>query len=78
MLDIRFIREKSDFVKQRLKARGDAIDLDGFLAIDQRRRDILQKIEKVRSERNRAAEEIAQLNAGCSVLVGTIWLLIRF
>lgn len=24
------------------------------------------------------AEEIAQLNAGCSVLVGTVWLFIRF
>ncbi len=45
MLDIRFIRENSELVKQKLEARGSDIDLSVFLSIDEKRREVLQKIE---------------------------------
>lgn len=61
MLDVKFIREHSDLTKQRLASRGAGIDIAGFLSIDGKRREILKKIEKLRSERNRASEEIARL-----------------
>jgi seryl-tRNA synthetase len=61
MLDIKFIREQRDLLKQKMLSRGYEIDLDSFLSIDERRREILQKIEKLRADRNRATEEIAQL-----------------
>ena len=61
MLDIRFIRENSELVKQKLEARGSDIDLSVFLAIDEKRREVLQKIEVLRAERNRASDGIAKL-----------------
>ncbi len=61
MLDIRFIRENSELVKQKLEARGSDIDLSVFLSMDEKRREVLQKIEVLRAERNRASDEIAKL-----------------
>ena len=60
MLDIKFIRENSELVKQKLEARGSDIDLSVFLSIDEKRREVLQKIEVLRAERNRASDEIAK------------------
>ena len=60
MLDIRFIRENSELVKQKLKDRGSDIDLSIFLSVDEKRRDVLGRIEALRAERNRASEEIAR------------------
>jgi len=61
MLDIRFLRENSELVKQKLDARGSGIDLADFLSIDERRREVLGKIEVLRAERNRASDEIAKM-----------------
>jgi seryl-tRNA synthetase len=61
MLDIRFIRENSELVKQKLEARGSDIDISVFLSIDEKRREVLQKIEALRAERNRASDQIAKL-----------------
>jgi len=61
MLDIRFIRENSELVKQKLEARGSDIDLSVFLSIDEKRREVLGKIEILRAERNSASDEIAKL-----------------
>jgi len=61
MLDIKFIRGNSELVKQKLEARGSDIDLSVFLSIDEKRREVLGKIETLRAERNRASDEIAKL-----------------
>ena len=58
MLDIRFIRENIDLVRAKLEERGDAVDLDQFIAMDRKRRDILQEVESLRSERNSVSKEI--------------------
>jgi len=60
MLDIKFIRENIDLVRATLEERGDAIDLDQFSAIDQKRRDILQEVETLRSDRNSVSKEIGK------------------
>ncbi len=60
MLDIRFLRENSELVKQKLESRGSDIDLADFLSIDEKRREVLGKIEVLRAERNRASDEIAK------------------
>jgi len=52
MLDIKLIREDIDLVRAKLEERGDAIDLDQFSAMDRKRRDILQGVETLRSDRN--------------------------
>ncbi len=61
MLDIRFLRENSELVKQKLDSRGSDIDLADFLSIDEKRREVLGKIEVLRAERNRASDEIAKM-----------------
>ena len=61
MLDAKLIREHSDLVKQKLSERGRAIDLDPFLTLDKKRREMLQEIEKLRFERNQASDNIARI-----------------
>ncbi|MEI6125159.1 MAG: serine--tRNA ligase [Pseudomonadota bacterium] len=61
MLDIKYIRDHTESVKQKLALRGGRISLDGLLAIDERRREILTKIETLRAARNRSSDEIAGL-----------------
>ena len=58
MLDIKFIRENIDLVRGKLEERRDAVDLDQFVATDRKRRDILQEVETLRSERNSVSKEI--------------------
>ncbi|MBW2599165.1 MAG: serine--tRNA ligase [Deltaproteobacteria bacterium] len=58
MLDIKFVRENIDLVRAKLEERGDAIDLDQFSAMDRKRRDILQEVETLRSDRNSVSKEI--------------------
>jgi len=60
MLDIKFLRQNIDFVRRKMLERDVDVDLDGFVGLDSRRRDILQEVETLRSERNRVSREIGQ------------------
>lgn len=61
MLDIKFIRENLDVVKQSLKNRNLKVDLDHLIKIDDLRRTVLSQIEDLRSQRNKANDEISSL-----------------
>ena len=63
MLDIKLIREKPDFVRQRLAARGagDEARIDELLKLDEQRRKILAEVEALKSQRNRVSKEIGAL-----------------
>ena len=63
MLDIKLIREKPDFVRQRLATRGagDEKLIDGILQADEQRRKFLGEVESLKSQRNRASKEIGAL-----------------
>ncbi|HEY5296873.1 MAG TPA: serine--tRNA ligase [Verrucomicrobiae bacterium] len=65
MLDIKLIREKTDFVRQRLATRGagDETKIDHLLALDNSRREALVEVEKLKAERNRISKEIGALMA---------------
>jgi len=60
MLDIRLIRDKSDFVKQRLATRGggDEAKVDRLLQYDATRRKAETELQQLQSERNRLSKEI--------------------
>lgn len=60
MLDIKFIRQNVDFIRKKMLERGIEIDLNPFLILDKRRRDILQEVEQLRSERNTVSKEIGE------------------
>ena len=63
VLDIKLIREKPDFVRQRLAARGagDEALVDKILHADEQRRKFLAEVEALKSQRNRASKEIGAL-----------------
>jgi seryl-tRNA synthetase len=65
MLDIRLIREKPDFVRERLATRGgqDKAKIDEVIEIDALERVELTRLQKVSAERNRINKEIGVLRA---------------
>jgi seryl-tRNA synthetase len=60
MLDIRLIREKPDFVRERLATRGggDEDKIDLVLSVDGDRRKAETKLQQLQAERNRLSKEI--------------------
>ena len=61
MLDIKFIRENQDLVKQSIKNRALKIDIDSVIKIDDARRRALNEFEELASKRNKANDEIGAL-----------------
>jgi seryl-tRNA synthetase len=63
VLDIKLIREKPDFVRQRLATRGAGDDarIDELLKLDDQRRKILAEVETLKAQRNRVSKEIGVL-----------------
>lgn len=57
MLDIAFIRENKEVVKSAVEAKGFAVDLDKLLDSDQKRRELLSKVEEIRNQRNQQAKK---------------------
>jgi len=60
MLDIKFLRQNVDFVKSKIAARGQDIDLNAFVRMDAKRRDILQEVESLRNERNAVSKQVGE------------------
>ena len=61
MLDTKFIRDHVEEVKENIKNRHAHADVDAFVALDDKRREILQKVEAMKNERNTVTKEISQL-----------------
>jgi len=60
MLDINLIREKPDWVKAQIAKLNDSAPIDEILATDAKRREIIQEVEELRQERNKASKRIGQ------------------
>ncbi len=61
MLDIKFVRDNPEKVQEALKNRGNAMTLDGFLALEKERRDILGEVEALKSKRNKVSQQISMM-----------------
>ncbi|HEX5218234.1 MAG TPA: serine--tRNA ligase [Verrucomicrobiae bacterium] len=63
MLDIKLIREKPEYVRERLATRGagDEALIDGVLNADEQRRKALAEVEALKATRNRVSKEIGAL-----------------
>ena len=61
MLDIKFVRENLEKVEQAVSSRGADADFKAFSEDEKKRREILQKIEKMRNERNTVSDKIAEM-----------------
>ena len=60
MLSISRIRENPDAIQQALATKGEQINLNSLLDLDQQHRTIQTKVNELRAERNRVSEEIAE------------------
>ncbi len=61
MLDIKFIRQNPEKVKEGCKKKRVDINIDELLEIDKKRREILKKVEEIRAQKNKASKEIVKL-----------------
>lgn len=59
MLDLKFIRDNANIVKDALKARGSKLNIDELLAFDEGRRKLLVEVEALKADRNKANDEIS-------------------
>jgi seryl-tRNA synthetase len=65
MLDIRLIREKPDFVRERLATRGAELaqQVDEVLKVDSERRHFETQVQQLKAERNKLSKEIGVLRS---------------
>lgn len=64
MLDLKRIRNNSNEIKESLNNRGEKFDvtvIDEVLKLDEERRNILVKVEVLKSKRNQVSSEVPKL-----------------
>src|SRR5713226_3329000 len=61
MHDLNYFRDHLDLFAEMAKRRGAPLDLQGFRALDKERRELITATEQLKSQRNKASEEIARL-----------------
>ncbi len=61
MLDLKFVRENFEAVKQSTIDRQAMVDLDSFAELDQKRRDILPELESLRAKRNQVSSQVGRI-----------------
>ncbi|MGI6259726.1 MAG: serine--tRNA ligase [Anaerolineaceae bacterium] len=62
MLDIKFIREQAEFVKESLAKRHMETDIiDSVIALDEKRRELILDVEGKKAERNAVSKEIGRM-----------------
>ncbi len=62
MIDLKLIREQTEYVKEGVKKKNiDPSIVDQFLEFDQKRREILSRIENLRAKKNLAEEKILKI-----------------
>jgi len=67
MIDIKLIRTQPEVVKEAMQNRGVELDLDSFLNLDRKKRDLTTEGDNLRKERNVVQENIAKLKKGTAV-----------
>lgn len=60
MLDIKFIREHPEKIRENLKKRGMEFDLEYLIALDEKRRAKIKEVDDLRARQNILSEEIAK------------------
>jgi seryl-tRNA synthetase len=61
MLDSKFVLENLESVRERLGTRGRAVDLGPLVDLSAEWKEVLRKVEDLRSERNRVSEDIPKM-----------------
>ncbi len=61
MLDIKFIRENPELVKQAIANKNEKADIDKLLELDEQRRKIIVEAEELKAKKNKVSAQIPQL-----------------
>lgn len=61
MLDIKFIRENQELIKEAGRKKRIAFNVEELLKVDDERRAVLQEVEELRAKQNKASDEISQI-----------------
>ena len=61
MLDIKFIRENPDKVKAGIANKNEKGNVDGVLALDEERRNIIVQVEELKATRNKVSSQIPKM-----------------
>jgi len=61
MLDLKYIRENPDTVKEAVKSKGEKADINKILTLDKQRRKILEESDELKHRRNVVSREISDL-----------------
>jgi len=61
MLDIKFIRENPELVRQGTKNKNEADKLDDLLKLDEQRRELILKTDELKHKRNEASSQIPKM-----------------
>ena len=64
MLDIKFIRENPDLVKEAARKKHIDFNVETLVELDQKRLELLSEIEAMRTEQNRVSAEISKTGSG--------------
>ncbi len=60
MLDLKLMQSNPEAVRESLKKRSSKLDVQEFLTLDEKRKELIGQSEELKAERNRASGEIAQ------------------
>lgn len=61
MLDLKFIRKNPRIVKEAVKNKNEKADIDKFLALDEKRREVISDVEELKRKKNEVSKQIGQL-----------------
>lgn len=61
MLDLKFVRQNADLVREAIANKGEKVDLNRFLSLDQEYRDLLVRGDRLKHERNVVSKQIGAL-----------------
>ena len=61
MLDMKFVRDNLDLIREMLKNRNNSLNLDNFSDLEKKRRDILNEVEQLKSQRNSTSKKIGAM-----------------
>jgi len=61
LLDIAFVRDNPELAKRAVKLKGEKVDIDNLLELDEQHRQITTDVQKLREERNAKSKEVGEL-----------------
>ena len=60
MIELRLIREHREETEARLKTRDPSVDLSEIVGLDERRRELISEVERLKAERNQGSQEVGR------------------